>query len=149
MAHEYQKREKLVRVLNSTAAGTSDVNCTGVDCEGFSSVEFIAAFGALTATQVTTIKAQQSDDNGSSDGWSDIEGSQTAALDDNDSNDCLRLEISKPKKRYVRAVVERGTENAVVDGVVAILRGPDYWPVTDDATVIDAVTLNEPAEGTA
>lgn len=149
MPTQFQPREKVVRVLNATAAGTTDVNCTGVDTEGFDSVEFVGLFGALTATQVTALHAQYSDDNGSSDGWSDVAGTSTGPMGDDDDNDCLRLEISKPAKRYVRCVVDRATENAVVDGVIAILRGPSKADITEDATVIAATSLTAPAEGTA
>lgn len=148
MPTNYQPRRKVVRVLNATAAGTTDVNCTAVDTEGFDSVEFVAMFGALTATQVTALHAQYSDDNGSSDGWSDVAGTSSGPMGDDDDNDCLRLEVSKPVKRYVRCVVDRATENAVVDGVLAILSGPDKADVTEDATVIASVSVTSPAEGT-
>lgn len=149
MAHDYLNDVKRVAVLNATAAGTTDVNCTGVDCDGFDSIVFTAKFGALTATQVTTLKAQQSDDNGSSDGWSDIAGSQTAALADGDSNDIALLEVSKPTKRYVRCVVERGTENAVIESVTAALYSAAEKPVTQDATVVVTNRVVSAAEGTA
>lgn len=149
MAHDFLNACKRVAVLNATAAGTTDVNCTGVDTEGFDSVVFVAKFGALTATQVTTLKAQQSDDNGSSDDWSDIEGSQSAAMGDDDDNDIALLEVAKPGKRYVRCVVERGTENAVIESVVAELHAPEYEPVTQDATVVVTNRVVAAAEGTA
>ena len=56
---QMQKEQKMIRVSNAVAAGTTDVNCTGVDTANFESVEFVAAFGTLTATQVTQLKAQQ------------------------------------------------------------------------------------------
>ena len=145
----FQEAEKVIRVSNAVAAGTTDVNCTGVDCANYESVEFIALFGTLTATQVTTLKAQQSSDNGSSDAWSDLTGTQTSALADDDDNDMGRLEVVKPRKQYVRCVVERGTENAVIDGVIAILRGPRTKPITQDATVVVNESHVSPAEGTA
>ena len=149
MALEQQNKQKIVRVLNATAAGTTDVNCTGVDMTGFSSVEFVAAFGTLTANQVTTLKAQQSDDDASADDYSDLTGTQTTALDDDDDNDLARLEVIRPLKRYVRCVVERGTANAVIDGVIAILSNPAEADITQDATVVVNESHVSPAEGTA
>ena len=149
MALEQQNKQKIVRVLDFTTAGTTDVNCTGVDMTGFSSVEFVAAFGTLTANQVTTLKAQQSDDDASSDDYSDLTGTQTTALDDDDDNDLVRLEVIRPLKRYVRCVVERGTANAVIDGVIAILSNPAEADITQDATVVVNESHVSPAEGTA
>lgn len=149
MAHDYLNAEKVVVVSNAVAAGTTDVNFTGVDTEGFDSIECIAVFGALTASQVTTMHAEQSDDNGSSDGWSDIEGSATTALADDDDNQALRCEVAKPGKRYVRFVVDRGTENAVIEAAVCVLRGSEYEPVTQDASVAFTNRVVAAAEGTA
>lgn len=149
MTAQMQQAEKISRVLNAVAAGTTDQNCTGVDMQGYESVEFVALFGTLTATQVTQLKAQQSDDNGSADDWTDLEGTLTTALGDDDDNDCIRLEIVKPRKRYVRCVVLRETANAVIDGVVAIQRVPKVRSITQDATVIVAHSVISPDEGTA
>jgi hypothetical protein len=143
---------RVTRVVNATAAGTTDVNGTGVDMTadgGYDGVLFVAMFGALTATQVTKLKAQSSSDDGSSDSYADIAGSATDALADGDGNDCLMLDVIRPPERYIRPVVDRGTANAVIDGVIAIqYRGRDL-PTTNGATIIDLVKLVNPAEGTA
>jgi hypothetical protein len=95
------------------------------------------------------IKAQQSSDNGVADGWSDLEGTAVAVADDDD-NQIVGLDIYKPLKRYVRCVVDRGTQNAVVDGVIAIQYGARALPTTQDATTVGAVELHvSPDEGTA
>lgn len=140
---------KTVRVSNAVAAGTTNIDCTAVDLAGFDSVRFICLAGTLTATQVTSLKAAQSSDNGSSDDWTDIEGSSAGPYTDSDSNDMLVLDIRKPGKQYVRATVVRGTANAVIDGVIAELYNARDLPVTQDATVIDSHKLVSPAEGTA
>ena len=112
---------RVSRSLNAVAAGTTDQNGAGVDMQadgGYDGVTFIAAFGTLTATQVTQIKAQQSDDDGSTDDYTDLAGTLVGPLADGDSNKLLVLEIFRPTKRWVRCVVDRGTANAVIDGVV-------------------------------
>lgn len=133
------RASKATRVSNAVAAGTTDINTTVLDMQGFESVEWVASFGALTATQVTLIKAQQGDLSDGSDA-ADITGAATAALADADSNKCLRLEIVRPTKRYVRCVVDRGTANAVVDGVVAVQHHAHKQPVSDDSTVKEKVS---------
>lgn len=111
---------KTTRVINATAAGTTDINGTVIDMSEFDGVRFVAMFGALTATQVTNMKAQQGDQSDGSDA-ADIPGAVTANLNDADSNKVLILDVSKNMitKRYIRCVVDRGTANAVVDGVIA------------------------------
>lgn len=149
-AHGISNGVKTTRVMNAVAAGTTDQNSSSVDMQNFEGVEFTALLGALTATQVTQMKLQQSSDDGSSDGWSDIEGSQSTAMADDDDNQCIVVDIYKPTKRYVRAVLERGTANAVIDGIVAKQYNARKQPVTNDATTVqDTVKLVEPAEGTA
>ena len=144
--------EKIIRVSNAVAAGTTAVNCTAVDMGedgGWESVEFVALFGTLTANQVTNLKAQQSSDNGSADAFADLAGTALTALGDDDDNDMARLEIIRPRERYVRCVVGRGTANAVIDGVIAILRRPRVVPITQHSTVVRYESHVSPAEGTA
>lgn len=139
---------KTVRVSNAVAAGATDSNGTGVDMTGYDAVRFVALLGALTATQVTGLHAQQSDDDGSADAYSDIEGSATENMGDDDDNDMLITDIIRPTKRYVRPVVDRATANAVIDGVIAELYRTREVPVTQDATVIDVAKTVAPDEGT-
>ncbi len=147
--HNLTYEVKTVRIMNAVAAGTSDQTSSALDTQGYEGVRFIALFGALTATQVTSIKAQQSSDDGSSDAYSDIAGSGSAALDDADGNQMLILDIYQPQKRYLKLVVDRGTANAVIDGVIAELYRPRVMPVTADSSVSSQELLAAPAEGTA
>lgn len=140
---------KTVRVMNAVAAGTTDQNGTGVDMQGYDAVRFVAGFGTLTATQVTSLKAQQSSDNGSSDAYADIEGSDTGNAGDDDDNDLLITDLIRPTERYVRPVVLRETANAVIDFVIAELYRARDIPVTQDATVIACNKVTNKGEGTA
>ena len=143
------KGVKTTRVMNAVAAGVSDQNSSSVNMANFESVLFVAALGTLTAGQVTNMKAQQSDDDGVSDAWSDLLGTLTAAMDDGDSDKLIQLDIVKPRKQYVRAVLVRATQNAVIDGIVAYQYGPLKLPTTHDSSVQDTETHVSPAEGTA
>lgn len=146
----FLKNAKLVRCKNAVAAGTSDItDATGVDTSGFEEVAFLIAFGTITGSAVTSVKLQQSDDDGSSDAYSDLEGSSVNVADTN-SNKVVILSCRRPLKKYVRAYVDRGTQNAVVDGIFAILRHPRVSPVTQDSTVVStSKELAGPSEGTA
>lgn len=126
------KNAKLTRISNAAAAGTSDINSSSVDMKGFTAAQFIVAFGTITASAVTSIKLQGSSDDSS---FSDLEGtSQTVADDDDDQ--CFIIDVDQPTYRYLRVVVDRGTQNAVVDGIFAQqYRGYD-GPVTHDSTTV-------------
>lgn len=137
------------RVLNAVAAGTSDQNSSSVDMAGYEGVLFVALFGTLTATQVTSIKAQSSSDDGSTDTFADLEGTAVGPLTDSDGNKMLLLDVFRPDERYVRCVVDRGTANAVIDGVIAIRYGARSIPTTQGSTVMAAESHVSPAEGTA
>jgi hypothetical protein len=128
--------DKRTRVVNATAAGVTAINGTGIDMQDFENVTFEVAMGALTATQVTSIKAQGSNDNGAVDPYADITGAATANAADADSNKLLLLEVNRPQKRWIRVVVNRATANAVIDGGIAIQSGPKKAPVTQDATTV-------------
>ncbi|HEX5445005.1 MAG TPA: hypothetical protein VFW87_14300 [Pirellulales bacterium] len=140
------KAAKLVRVMNAQAAGVTTVNGALVDTEGYGSVLFIAAFGALTAGQVTSLKAQAGSKSDGSD-MADLAGTSTGPLADANGNGCLQLEVITPQSRYVRPVVVRGTANAAIDGVFALLFTADKEPVALDPTVIATKCLLAPAFG--
>lgn len=142
------KNVKITRVSNAVAAGTTDVNCSTLDMQGWEGVMFIAGFGAITATAVTSIKAQQGAESDLSDA-ADLEGTGVSVADDDD-NQLAWLDIYRPTERYVRAVVDRGTANAVIDFVIAIQYGAKKAPVTHDATTVSGGEVHvSPAEGTA
>ncbi len=141
------KNTKITRVMNAKAAGATAQNGTAVDMQNWEGVMFVALFGALTATQVTSIKAQQS--TAKSSGFSDLENTEVGSLDDDDGNKALVLDIKNPRERYVRCVVSRATANAVIDGVVAIQYGPRKMPAAHDSTVVASEAHAGPAEGTA
>ena len=142
------KAVKVAHVLNGVAAGTTEQTGSVIDMQGFEGVQFVALFGALTATQVTSLKVQQGSLADGSD-MADLEGSLHTALADADGNKCLVTDLYRPQKRYVRCVVKRGTANAVIDGALALLYSPRIEPVTADATIKSTKLLVSPNEGTA
>jgi hypothetical protein len=142
------KSIKVTRALNGVAAGTSNQNGSVIDMSGFEGVQFIALFGALTPNQVTSLKVQQGSLADGSD-MADLAGSAHTALADTDGNKCLVTDVFRPQKRYVRAVVTRGTANAVIDGVIALQYSSRFKPTTNDTTIKATKLLISPDEGTA
>lgn len=132
----------------TVAAGTTDVNSDIVDTAGFEGVRFIVGFGAITANAVTSIKAQQNDANSAS-GMADLEDTNITVADDDD-NQIAIVDVYKPRERYLRLAIDRGTQNAVVDFLIVELYEPRVLPITEDSTiVISAEQHVSPAEGTA
>jgi len=130
--------------VTAGAAATTDINATSVDMLGFEQVTFVVPIGAIVAGAVTSIKAQGSSDNSS---FSDLAGtSQTIA--DADDDKTFYINVVKPSYRYVRLVVDRGTQNATVGGIIAIQSNPKTLPVSH-GTSVSGETHISPAAGTA
>ena len=140
----------ITRVMNAVAAGITTQNSTGVNLAAdpgpkFHSVKFIALIGTILATAVTSIKAQQSSDDGAGDPYSDIAGSSVTIPDTGDDA-AYFLDVIRPNKSWVRCVVVRGTANATIDGVIAQQYNARKLAVTQTVT---GKTLLDPIEGAA
>jgi len=132
-------------VLNTgTAAGTGNVNLTAVDTLGFTGLRICVLLGALTATQVTALKAQQSLDNAGTDPYADAPGAVTGNAADADGGKLLILEIYRPHKRYIKGIVTRATANAAITSAWAELFNASAEPVAADSTVSQQITVLNP-----
>lgn len=142
---------KFVRCKGAVAAGATDItDAAGVDLAPGESVTFIFDFGTITAGAATSVKAQQSSDDAASDDYTDLAGSKVTVADTDDDHMVI-LEIVKPGKRYVKPYVSRATQNAVLNGIWAIVTGTKNKPVTQPTASVIAASkvLVSPAEGTA
>jgi hypothetical protein len=142
--YEAVKTQLIVTPAAGAAAQTA-ITSSAVDTKGFGAVRFLTIVGPVVSGAVTSIKLQQSDDDGSSDGYSDIVGSSQTIADDAD-NTHIYSDILRPQKRYLKLVVTRGTQDATIGGVVAELYHADSLPVTQTAS---GEAYSSPAEGTA
>lgn len=138
---------KIDRISAVVASGTTDVNGTSVDLQadgGWDGVVFLASLGTPAADNI--MKAQQSDDNGSTDGWSDLADSGVPV---GASDESQFIDLHEPAKRYVRPVITRGTASTV-ESIWAIRYRGRSVPVENIVSgTINGVRLNRPAEGTA
>jgi hypothetical protein len=130
-------------VVAGTSALTSDI----VDTAGYDGVRFILMLGTITSGAVTSSKLQQNDANTTS-GMADLVGS-SITIADTDDNKMVIHQIWRPQERYLQMVISRGTQNAVIDGLIVELYNPRTEPVTQDSTVATLETYFSPAEGTA
>lgn len=121
---EYPPNDRLARnAVPPTAAGTTDVNGTANDHKGFGGgIDYYVNFGALTATHVTKLVAQECDTSGGT--YVAFSPAIEQEVVDADANGCVTLHVPQHRigKRYQRVVVDRGTANAVVEGGVAVHR---------------------------
>lgn len=145
-----------VRVSNAVAAGVTLVTGTHVDMSAYDGVLFLFALGALTAGQATSFKAQGGSAANDSD-QADLAGTAGGGglvVADGDSNRLFALDIYAPQQRYVRPLILRATQNAVVDGIFALQYqgaklgyGLAQAPALD-ATVKALAVLASPLAGT-
>ncbi len=149
-----QKDQSIQQVITLAegVAGVTDIEGDAVDMTDGESVEHVIIFGAITAAAVTSIKLQQGDVLSGDDitDASDLLGTAITIADDDDGK-IFRLEVIKPLKRYVRILVDRATQNAVVAAAISIKTGARKLSITQHADVAagDFESHVSPAEGTA
>jgi hypothetical protein len=140
---------KITRHSNAVAAGQTVITPgTAIDMAGFESVTFLVAFGAITASAVTSIEVHCSSDDGAGDAYTALAGSNVVVTDAND-NKVAAIDVIRPPERYVKCIVNRATADAAVDAIIAIQTGAKSLPVTADATIVGNEVHQSPAEGAA
>lgn len=128
---------KIDKVASGASSAGTAVNGSGLDMAGHESVIFTARIA--TANAGNYLKAQESDDNSS---FSDLEGSKVVA---GSNDDIVMLEVFKPKKRYIRAVLIRAGADTVTGDVYAIRSG---GRVQGETNTNVTVSLEGPDAGT-
>lgn len=142
------KNIKISSAITPTAgaAGVTGINGATLDMQGYEGVLMVVRMGAITSGAVTSIKAQQSAASDMSD-EADLAGTgQNIA--DSDDDKTFYIDLYRPTKRYVRVVVSRGTQNAVVASAEYIQYGAKKMPTTHE-TGVSGETHVSPSEGTA
>ncbi len=147
---ELAKQVKITEAASVTegAAGTTDVTGNTLDMSGYEGVLVTVVMGAITGSAVTSIKMQQGAASDLSDA-ADLVGTGQTIADDDDEN-TYYIDLFKPRERYVRLIVDRATQNAVVSSATYI----QYGAATEAVTTSGGATVSgeshiSPAEGTA
>ncbi len=133
--------------VSNGAAGTADISGVTLDMANFEGVIMKVTFGPITAGAVTSIKAQQGLVSNLSDA-ADLEGTGQAIADTDDEK-TFYIAIHRPRERYVRLYVDRGTQNAVVADAQYIQYGARTEPVAAHGANVSGERFVSPAEGTA
>ena len=142
------KNSKITQAIAPSAgvAAATDLNGATLDMSGFEGVLCIVTFGVITAAAVTGIRAQQGAASDLSDA-ADLAGTAQVVADSDDDK-VFYIDLFRPRERYVRLVVDRATQNAVVASAEYIQYGPRKAETTH-ATGVAGETHVSPAEGTA
>lgn len=141
------KNQKIIKCVAPTAAGATAVNGTAIDMSGYETCLFMVGFGTITSGAVTSIKVQQ-DTTSAMSTATDLTGTSVTVSDTSDDK-IFTVEVVKPTERYLRVVISRATQNAVIDYGVAILSGARKSPITADSTIGSQEVHAGPTEGTA
>lgn len=132
---------KVVACSPDAVAAQTDLDGTVIDMGaegGFNAVAFIAYLGDVAATSAIELQCQGSDAaNGSSPSLEATSGTKTAGASDCDDKFVI-LDVIKPAKRYVFSRLKRGTANAAVNSVVAVLYKANNLPVVQPADVVQS-----------
>lgn len=135
----------VLTVSAAVAAGTTLVTTDVVDTRGFDSVAFIAVTGDVTDTSVLTLTGQAGDAADGSDA-ANLAATATFTADATSGDEkALVLDLHKPRQRYVRATLTRGTANAEVAAIIAVLYNSHEAPVGLSADTLAATLANDPA----
>lgn len=145
---ELGKNSKVTIAITSAngVAATSDINGVTLDMQGFESVLMIVTFGVITGSAATSIKVQQDSASGMGTAQDLLGTKQTIADDDDEKT--FYVDLIKPQERYVRLVVLRATQNAVVASATYIQTRARKAP-TSHGTNVSGETHISPIEGTA
>lgn len=140
---------KITQALPFLAASAAlDRDGAGLDMQGYEGVLMLVQFADIAMGATTTIKAQQSDDDGVADDYSDLEDTGIAVADDDDGQ-IFWLDI-KPTKRFVRIVIDKDAANATNECAIYLQYGPSARPVCNDvADLVTGEVHNYPDEGVA
>lgn len=135
---------KCTKLADHTTAATTTVTSAALDMAGYEWVRFLTSYG--TAATDNIAKVQQSDDDGSSDAYSDLEGT---ALASGSSDEDISISVYKPRKRYLKLICARGT-SSTLESIWAIQGGARKQPITHAVSgTIAHESHVSPAEGTA
>ena len=120
-------------VSGYTAAGTSPITATGVDCAGFDGVMFIAQLSVANDNNYLTA-GFAAQDSGYTPNTSARVVSGTAP-----SNEFIVLDILRPSSRWVNAIMTLGTSSAIY-GIWAIKYRARSLPVTAPVSGTEGLT---------
>jgi len=136
------KNVKITQVLVATATGTTTINTSVVDMQGYDGVVFLVSTGSAAAD--IGVKLQQGQVSDGSDA-ADLAGSKQLS---DATQKAFVLDLYQPQERYVRAAIQR-TTTTTIEAAWAIQYCGAKMPINNVTAAQAAKLLASPDEGTA
>lgn len=136
---------RIARVLNRNAGTAgSTVSSDWVDTTGAVSTCFLVAFQDVVAGAVITVRVRHADTAAGS-GAEVLAGSVTHTADATSAdNRLVAIEVARPTKRYVQVQVVIATQNAPLDGAIAVQTVLGRLPGAHGDTVLATRFIGSP-----
>lgn len=137
------KECKIVAISPDAAAAQTDVEPVTIDMSGFRSICVIASLGDVADTCALHLKLKVSATNAA--GTAIAGTSAVTAGASNYDDKLMILDVKNVPHRYATPSLARGTANAALNAIIAILYNGRDCPVTQGSDVMSAVSLANPA----
>lgn len=128
------------------AAGATDIVSSAIDTVDAEVVDILVGFGAIVAGGVQSVKISQCPTSGGT--YADL-ATTSITVADTDDDKMTHHVVVRPTERFLKANIQRATQNSTIDFVLACMRGNRKLPFTKDSTVISREVTSGPTEGTA
>jgi len=113
---------------------TDNTEGDGIDCQGYEVLLVVVEAGDM-GTGTTTVKLQESSDDGDADAYADIT-SATVALAAAGENEPYLIEVNlSERERYIRAFASETNADGLVSATFCLMTGR-HLPPTQDNTVV-------------
>jgi len=133
------KRYLIDGTNNILTAGTSAVNGTAIDLQGYGGAIFQIIVGTIAASGSVTCKLAYSSDGTT---FTDCTAGGSGTTADTDDNKIIVLEITDASFRYYRVTTTRGAGgNSTIDAASVTLYGARKMDVTADATTFSTTVV--------
>jgi hypothetical protein len=137
---------KILKIMDSQAAGQTDPTSDIVDTQGYEGCCFICKLGAVTDAGAVKMTIYQDTDSAGGT-VAALSGAEAAiATASSDSEQVIVVDVKRPRERYLQALITRADQNSEIDAVIAILYNPINIPVTQPATIDAEASVVSPAE---
>ena len=124
-------------------AGTTEVETSAIDMQGFNGVMFVTAIPTIDAGGLNYLQGKQGETSGGS-----FAILAASAVTPEVNGDVVGLDIFQPRERFVKASVLRNTSSAT-ETIIALKYKGIKRPELNDATPVIKKLLQSPAEGAA
>jgi hypothetical protein len=120
------------------AANNTDSDSSVVDTAGYEGVIFLVSILDSVAGGVATLTVSQGALSNGTDMAALASGSDalTSAVNDDINGQILKVDVYRPRERYVMSTITSATQNIAFGDTVAILYGPKDQPVSHTGTVL-------------